>query len=268
MNESIKIFNYSTFETILHKDLRSLEIRPNQGPGIEFLFEFESLIAWMSEHLEIYSLYVDNGSVLQMGHDDFRATFATYSREKMSKYMDRLRKVMVSLLYLPQTVIFDYGKGANFIGAELGLTSDIKVIEAGSGLQFDHLNFGLGPMATGSGLLARIVSHSKARAWLLSCDKISDDELKQSGLIHRSYEDKSSMKQDLMTKVSQQSSSARIQLKRACLETINYFIENVTEIEQKITAASLLSEDYRRTPEQFITPSKFKEIIQSRIISN
>lgn len=262
-----QIFSYNKIQTELIKETKTLKVTLPQNFTFEMLFELESLLSWCTNRIEIESIYFNaqNGIFPSYFRDEDQKDLEA---NKLQKFVRKLRFIIKSMHYLPQTIVMDFGISVSGFGAEFILGADIRVCAWNASLTFNHLQRGIAPMANGIGLLTKNMGHSTARAWILSCKKIMSGELLEKGFIQSTYQVETETKQ-LLRNIFLQSSIARIQSKRAFLELISAELDAYSDFDEKICEASLITEDYKLWDEkkkdriQYMSAIDFSENMKS-----
>lgn len=172
--------------------------------------------------------------------------------------MGKLQKITRSLPCMPQTIICDLGKGAYNLGAELALACDIRLSHDKCLLSFNHSSFGLVPCSGALSTLAHIVGASHAKNWIMSCDKISSDQLFASGFCYKLYQEQSrvSILNHILQLIHQQADVARIQSKLGLLENYREQAEQLNHFANKLANAALSTEDWKNIENQDNMPAK------------
>ncbi len=253
-------FNYNTLDVTLQKETRSLTISLNRPESknainIEMLFELESLFGWLTGHLEVNAVVLTgNGDTFCSGFD--QDELKIMSEEKLKKYIARFQKVVMGMLYLPQTVICDLKDGAQGMGVELALGADIRVSRSTSEIHFNALNRGWVPCVGGIGLLSIWVGQAAARAWTMGSAKVGASEQRQKAFTTQTYSTGESAIDSLLKNISTQAPVARIQTKRSFLESILPELQRTFEYESIFSFASMKTEDWKKAEDQPFTTAR------------
>lgn len=263
-------FNYNTLEVNLKPATRSIEVllnRPDQEHAInvEMLFELESLLSWLTSHLEVNAIVLSStGSeqgLFSCGFD--QNELEIMSEEKIRKYMVRLQKVVSGLFHIPQTVICDLKNGARGMATELSLASDIRVASHTSTVSFDHLTRGWVSCAGGTGILSHLVGHSLAKQWTMTSHSIGQEEMIRSGLVLKCYSQGEDLTHSLLEKIIRQAPVARIQTKGAFLEEVRPCLEATQQYESAFSFAALSTEDWKENKESFTAARDFSSDVKA-----
>lgn len=260
--QPIPFFNYQRFDTRLLPDYKGMKvILKDQFLGPESLFELESLMNWLSIHVEVQFVLFESAHA-EFGKWQDYEVLENMNKDRLTRYYKKLRKVTFSCFYLPQTIIMNLGKGCDGFASEFILGADIRLAEPQSKIKFSHLERGICPQGGSFGLLSLMVGHSQARKFVLSGFEISDQEALSSGLISRSFREKEE-NEALFAKIKNQAPMARIQAKRSFLETILPELDRMEKYEPSISAASLKFEDWKQIEKRnFTKPLDVVEQIQ------
>lgn len=253
-------FNYNTLNVTLQKETRSLTIalnRPekNNAINIEMLFELESLFGWLTGHLEVNAVVLTGeGDTFCSGFD--QEELKIMSEEKLQKYIARFQKIVMGMLYLPQTVVCDLKDGARGMGIELALGADIRLSRTTSELHFDALNRGWVPCIGGVGLLNIWVGQATARSWTLSSARVGADEQREKSLTSNIYSNGENAVEKILKNITAQAPVARIQTKRSFLESILPEVQRTFEYESIFSFASMKTEDWKKQENEPFTTAR------------
>jgi enoyl-CoA hydratase len=219
---------------------------------METLFELESLFAWLSNKVEIHSVFITS----EDSSDGHKNIFSCgYSVEKLNKYnqnqiqklTEKLSHLVYSMQNLPQTFVCDLREGASNIACELSVGADIRIADESCHLEFNHNKLGLTPSSSGMSTLALMVGQLHARNFLLTGKKINSDVAKASGFIFETYttSNRTTYISSLLASINEQAPVQRIQTKLGIfdLERVNY--EQSMKVEKQIAKASMMSEDWK-----------------------
>ncbi len=273
------LFNYSTLNVSLEKETRTLKIlldRPECEHAInaEMLFELESILAWSAGRIEINSILISStestGNLLSSGLDK------NYSKqmtgEKILRLQEKLQKISLSILSLPQTVVVDYKNGAQDIALEMTSGADVKIAAENAEFMLTHLEKGLSPFAGFQSILANFLSQSLIRNWLFSGMNLKCARLVDAGFILSSYqtqEEKIHLTNCTLFNINAQAPVARMQTKHAMNQGIWEKIEKNMETEKNTHRAVIITEDFKaaqmaeqnETTAQFIPAQKYREFV-------
>ncbi|PIK15490.1 enoyl-CoA hydratase/isomerase family protein [Halobacteriovorax sp. JY17] len=244
----MSLFSYNTLSVELSKKTRSISIKLNRPEvqnaiNTEMIFELETLLTWISTHLEIKSIYLTGtGDYFCKGLDD--EEFATWSEEKRQKNFDKLQKLIYSMFFLPQTIIADLKKGCAGLGFELAMGADIRVAHEDTVVEFNHLSKGIVPSCGGISFTSAITNNSTARQWLLLSKKLSAADLNTHHITVQSYGVESPI-QDFLATINSQPDVARIQAKRSLLEPVLKNLDQGLEWEKKFSIAGMCTNDWK-----------------------
>jgi enoyl-CoA hydratase/carnithine racemase len=248
------LFNYNTLNVSLVKSTRSIWIKLNKPENnhsinMEMLFELESLIAWLTNKVEIQSVFLtsEDTEKNQFSQGYSSTNVKKYSQNQILKLTDKLQKIVQAFHHLPQTIVIDLKKGASNLGCELATAADIRVAHEDCEIEFDHNKLGLTPSSSGMSTLALLVGQMHARNFLLSGQKIDLKFLSNSGFVYQSYDDNSKRKvvQNLLVSIRSQAPVQRIQTKLGVFDLERAKYEQSMKVESQIGKASLMSEDWK-----------------------
>jgi len=244
----MSLFSYNTLSVELSKKTRSISIKLNRPEvqnaiNTEMIFELETLLTWISTHLEIKSIYLTGeGDYFCKGLDD--EEFATWSEEKRQKNFEKLQKLIYSMFFLPQTIIADLKKGCAGLGLELAMGADIRVAHNDTIVEFNHLSKGIVPSCGGISFTSAITNNSTARQWLLLSKKLTAADLNTHHITVQSYSSDSPVDEFLAT-IGSQPDIARIQAKRSLLEPVLKNLDQGLEWEKKFSIAGMCTNDWK-----------------------
>jgi len=240
------LFHYNTLIVKLFPLTKSLKVYLDQ-PHLnkEMLFELEGLFSWLETHLEVKSvLFSSTQKYFCLGFSPEESL--KVENTKLQGYLERIQKLTHAMSSLPQTFICDLKAGAKAEGAEFSLGCDLVLGHRNSTLQFNHLSQGKSPQSGGIGLLKAKVGLTHAKNWMLLEKEISATELLSTGILYEIYEEQDKMPEKaLLQKINQQSDVARIQTKRALLESALPEIENAKVYESIFAKATLSTDDWK-----------------------
>ncbi len=253
------LFNYNTLNVNLVKSTRSIWIKLNKPQNehainMEMLFELESLIAWLTNKVEIQSVFLTSEETEenQLSQGYFSKNVKNYSQNQILKLTDKLQKIVQAFHHLPQTIVIDLKKGASNLGCELSTAADIRIAHQDCQIEFNHNKLGLTPSSSGMSTLALLVGQMHARNFLLSGQKIDINFLKSSGFVYQTYDEESKRKvvQNLLVAIRSQAPVQRIQTKLGVFDLERAKYEQSMKVESQIGKASLMSEDWKVEKEE------------------
>jgi len=217
----MQTLNFSTLQLSIDPPTHSITATMKQSElSAELLFELESLLNFLSQHIEV-STFILKGFDDHFGKGFDPGEIQRGDEHRQKKYVLHLQKIVVGLLHLPQTVIADLGRGAEGASFELSLGADIKIASKNATFSLNQLGQGHVPSSGGMNLLAALTNPSLAKALVMSGNNINAPELFQKGYIYELTEDCNSQTLSrLLWAISNQAPIARIQAKKAFLEGI------------------------------------------------
>ncbi|MBL7665669.1 MAG: enoyl-CoA hydratase/isomerase family protein [Bacteriovoracaceae bacterium] len=249
------LFNYKTLVTRLEKSTRTLyvtinDIENQNDFSMEMLFEFESILSWLITKVEIHSVVV-NSSTEYFSRGLNNQHIKHLKRPTLEKLLEKVAKLNLAMLHLPQTIVFDLGNGAQGVAAELALGADIRLANINTQIKFNHTHFGLIACSGGLGLLSHIINPAMARNWVLSAANIPSQQLTESGFIYQMYDstNRDEVLKKLLESIRTQAPIQRIQSKLGLLEVIREKVEASIEFEKKLTKAAMMAEDWKNIDE-------------------
>jgi len=242
--DGVMLFSFNNLEVKISSETKTLFvfIQPERL-NLETLFELEGLTQWLQSHIEVQSVVISNEHALfPLSPSD--ETLGRWSVDQLKHFQQKLSRVVWAFHKVPQTVIADCKMGTDSFGIELALCADIVLLDYEGEMHFDYLEKGIVPMSGGVSLLAEAVGAHRARRWLLSTSSVSSEELEACGWI-QAINDREQIV-DILKKINQQSSIARIQLKRQWQEWFSPIHNKIEEVESPFALAAHQSEDYQR----------------------
>lgn len=259
---STSIFNYQTLKVRLEKSSRSLIIKFNNdnyenSMTLETLFELESLLAWVTNRVEVSSIFIESSTdIFSNGFN--QNILKKLSIDKLANFTKKLQKINHALMLLPQTVIIDLQMGASNIACELASACDIRIANRSCSIEFNHSQLGITPCSGGIAQLSELVGHGVAKNWLLTGRKIHFRALENSSYVFDSYtmDTRAEVIARLLNDIHKQSPVQRIQTKLAVIETVREKIELQFNNESKIAKAARVTEDWRSVEQDERMPAK------------
>ncbi len=243
------IFNYNTLCAKLEKKTRTLFIKLDSDRknhiNMEMLFELESLLAWVSNKVEIHSiLFKSQEGSFSAGHNP--STLKNQTQQQIQKMTQKLQTIVQAMIHLPQTIVVDLGLGANNIGAELSVGADLRISNKNCQVAFDHSNIGLVPSSCGMSAFSILIGHTHAKNFLLSGRALSNEQLLRTGFVIETYSDnREEVTTDLLKSIHAQAPVQRIQTKLGIFENIRESFEHAMKIEKQVSKAALMTEDWK-----------------------
>lgn len=245
------IFNYNTLNARLDKSTRTIIVELNRESfnnaiNMELLFELESLLAWVSNKVEIHTLlFVSTSKVFSIGHNP--KTLPDYNANQIEKMTLKLQKLVQALLHLPQTIICDLQEGASNIACELAIGADLRISHENAKVSFNHSQLGLVPSSCGMSAFTTLIGQMNARNFVLTGEEIPMEQLKSSGFVYKTYTDETREKitRNLLVSINSQAPVQRIQTKHGLFENIRESFEHSMKIENQISKAARMTEDWK-----------------------
>ena len=248
-------------EASLHRQTRHLEIQLAEHFSEEMIFELESILTWAASRVEIATIFLRSQKA-SMPQSFIPGKLESMAPQEVQALLERVRKLVVGMFFLPQTIVMDLGGECSDLGAELSLGADLRVAHQEIQLHWNHLQLGRAPCSGGSGILALIVGDALARKWLMAGRSIGVQELLHCGFLTQAYHRTNAIR-PLLESIGQQAQVARIQTKRALLQNMIVSLDQAQETEDKIAAATLISEDYRCKDSSFSSVQDFVQRLRA-----
>jgi enoyl-CoA hydratase/carnithine racemase len=170
-----------------------------------------------------------------------------YGREHLEKIAETLNQVQTTLLKLPQTVIVDFGEGAQNIAIELGIPADIRLAHINARFKINHSHIGI-PIFTSSTLLNQQFGQTRLKNLLYSRGFSAAQALGQ-GLLTATYD--SSNKNEVINQylhdIQNRSQMAEVQSKFLINKKVIEEIEETYGDDLKIIRGALSVEDWKES---------------------
>lgn len=186
------IFHYNNLQVSLDASTKSLKVllnRPEKENAFnhEMVFELEGLLAWVSAHLEIETLYFGSTSAaFSKGIDLEEMSFM--GEEKSFSFYEKISRLIEAIRCLPQTTIINLGNKATNLGMEFALAFDVRLASDEGLFAFDHIQYGMLPQCGAATYLRTEVPTGFVKKWLLSGNSINTNEMINSGLVTEVYQ--------------------------------------------------------------------------------
>jgi enoyl-CoA hydratase len=269
------VFNYNTLDVSLERSTRSLRVnlkRNSQANAInmEMLFELESLFAWLSNKVEIHSLFISSQTEnFSCGLD--QNFIAEMTQKQIEKLNAKLQKIIFAMFHLPQTIIMDLREGSQNIASELSLGADIRLANVNAKVAFDHAAFGLVPGAAGMGVLCELTGVTFAKNMLLTGKSMNAHKLIQAGFLFDTYDatNREETINDLLQAIHRQAPVSRIQTKLGTFEPRRENIEKAMTSDKQIFKAALMAHDWKETKSRdFMPPKSLSYAVKLSLVKN
>jgi enoyl-CoA hydratase/carnithine racemase len=265
-----KTFKIELLSTEDHTKAKEVYFTP------ELLENLEQAFSWVSHHTEICSVLLssqEEAPYLGLGlHPRFDLEHKEFALE-FNQYLKKWQRLIFSLYFLPQTVVFDLKQGALNLFAEFSLGADLRIAHEKSHISFDHLKRGLVPCSGGIGFLSLLFSPVLARSLILGNFSQSSSFYKNIGLLNDTYKDKQeqeSLINLILQEIFKQGQVERIQAKRSLLEVSLAELERVQDFESKMALAAHSFGDWKEFLQslrenrevQFIAPQMAAQLLK------
>jgi len=156
------LFQHHSFRTELDFQTRTLQItwRPRAQWKVPYRLatvtqECEQILGWLSGHLEINALVWHNEQVLDLALS--REEHQNLSAAEVDALYKRWYRIILALYALPQTMVFDLGRGVQDLAAEMACAADLRVAHHSCQISFGHLTKGQMPYG-GISFLSTVVA--------------------------------------------------------------------------------------------------------------
>lgn len=254
----MKIFNYSTFETRLEKKTRTLFLSfLDKDFGIlESLFEFESLLSWCKNRLEIHSISISSESEifdLNLKNQDLGKLKTSYMEKIQQKIFSLGRQMMEA----PQTVFFDLGGNPHSWVFQISLGADIRLAKTQKNFNINPLGMGLSPSPGILSLSGELFGQALTKRIFMGGACQQTQSLSQLGVLHTyENENRDSFLRTHLEGVASQAPIPRIQTKLALNTVILDRIANTRKIEDKTFQAAQMAQDWKNSRTGEFTPAQ------------
>jgi enoyl-CoA hydratase/carnithine racemase len=260
-----QLFSFENLKVSFEKSSKSMDVEilyENERAylTIDHILELEQLVNWSATHLEISSITLHSNQE-SLGRGFNPALFDRIDEAILQTILARIQKLTYAIFFLPQTTIVNIGLGVQGVMSELIIPFDIKIANEKTNIRFNHLFKGRTPACGGIGFLQQMVAPSFARRWILQATTIDSAELLSSGYI-QNFADV--IDPQLLINISEQSQTARIQAKRALLETILPELDRALDSDKRFAFASLMTGDWKnqldfKNPKELATALKMQK---------
>ena len=248
--------SFASLRATLERQTKSLVIQLTKDFSTDSISELESLLVWVADKVEVDMVVVRSRGYL---HPRL-AQLTSLPCEELASLLFRLRKLVIGMFYLPQTVVMDLEGEVCDLGAEFTLGADLRVAHNDLQVSWNMLERGRAPVSGGASLLPSLVGEVLARKWLLGGERVRAPELLHCGFLSLCYQRYEQEVSPFFERIIKQAPVARIQAKRALLENVMQVLERSEKIDESISRASLLVEDYRKEPGSFCSARDFSKI--------
>lgn len=188
-----------------------------------------------------------------------------FSETELNAFYLELQKIVLGLLFIPQTVIMDLGRGASSLGIDLSLGSDINIANKNMQLNFNHLKNKHLAIYVAIPLLNLHVGPLLTRQWILNTKSLNSHEALKHGLISECYnKHPSEILPQILTNIRRQNTFIRIQTKKAMQESTISIIKNSIVDLRSIGLACNNSQEWKKTPvTRPLEKGKIRQMLQN-----
>ncbi len=264
------LFQLETLKVFLQMDVRNLYVEfQDKTLKKQTLKDLSEIIDWLQLHIEVDSV------LLTTKHKDFgdgwnTEEWKTLNSGEIHTQIEELRQVVFKLIHVPQTVVADLKRGASGSSLELALGADIRIMEEGGRLVFNHLQQGMVPASGGIGLLSTLMGKAQAKNWVQTSLPVPASSLITSGFLQEVYNFQDGYTDTLLDAIAHQSPVARIQAKRAFAEMIQSDIAKTQEVESTFSWAGYVTGDFlkflrEKTHKVFTSAKEWKQTIKGEV---
>ncbi len=238
------LFQMETLKVFLQTDVRNLYVQfQDKTIKKQTLLDLRDIIDWLHAHIEVDSVLL--GTV----HSEFgsgwnQEEWKTLTSTETEFYIEELRQLSFAFIQVPQTVVADLKRGASGASLELVLGADLRIMEEGGRLVFDHLQQGMAPASGGCGLLSALMGQALAKNWVQTSLPIPSHSLISSGFVQEVYNFQDGYTDTLLDAISHQSPVARIQTKKTFGEFLMDDIRKTQAVESKIAMGAYITGDF------------------------
>lgn len=242
--EMTPIFQLETLKIYLQMDVRNLFIEfQDRTIKKQTLKDLNEMVDWLHTHIEVDSV------LLSSKHKEFgegwnTTEWTSSTSAELEECIEELRQIVFKFIQVPQTVVADLKKGAKGASLELALGADIRIMEEGGRLVFDHLQQGMVPASGGLGVLSALMGRAQAKNWVQTSLPIPTNSLITSGFLQEVYNFQDGYTDTILDAISHQSPVARIQAKKAFGELIMGEVKNTQRVESTYAMAGYATGDF------------------------
>lgn len=238
------LFQTETLNVFLQMEVRNLYVQfQDKTIKKQTLLDLRKIVDWLHAHIEVDSV------LLGSAHSEFgegwnNEEWKSLSSNETEFYIEELRQLSFAFIHVPQTVVVDLKRGASGASLELALGADLRIMEEGGRLVFNHLQQGMAPASGGCGLLSALMGQALAKNWVQTSLPIPNHSLISSGFIQEVYNFQDGYTDTLLDAISHQSPVARIQTKKTFSEFIMDDIKKTQAVESKIAMGAYITGDF------------------------
>ena len=257
-------FDYKTLSITLNRQEKNCHLTLLNKKDFQiklFLEELESFFDWLTNKIEISSVLIE----------PLKTSFNLWNLKEKEKfdqteitlYLKLIQRLSWSQLLLPQTIIWKFNESVDFLGYELSSGSDIKIAAPSIHIKLNPLKYGITPTSGLCALLNKTTNHSKLKYYLMTSSTLSKGELIDLGLINViQYGQECS---EIIENISEQSPTARIQLKRSFNHKIIENIDDYMTRELNFGMATLQIQDWKRKihKQDFLNPREVSKELKN-----
>ncbi len=260
------IFQFETIDVALCGKNKSLYVELNYQDDayltLPMLSELEEFFEWCQSHIEVQNIIISSKL------EDFcRGLELNYFKENPHQLpiaLKRLRKIILQMTQLPQTIITRAHGQCESFGLEFLMGADILIGSLYSKCHFNFIAQGLLPCCGGQYLLEASSSKAKISSWLINQTELISDDLLRENIFHFIYKTEEEYK-DFIHRTTQASALARTQLKSNLRS--KFIIENYAMIEQEhqIGLSLLQTGDWQRAllNQPFLAPKDWALLLKN-----
>ncbi len=246
----MNLFSYNTICTQLNPETKTLIVtlnRPELGNPInlEFLFEFQSLLNWANNKIEIASILV-NSSGDQFSEGLSEEFIKNADIKKLSKIREELFETQKLMINAPATIIFDLKQGAKNIALELSFAADIRVASLESQIQMNQLNLGL-PFFSTTPLITEVFSRTQFQNMVNDTKPIKVSMLHKTGFIKDIYDssNQSEVIEKYLLNIKSQAQLPRVQTKFLLARNLVQKMDQFFDVETGLFNAACATADWK-----------------------
>lgn len=264
------LFQLHTLKVFLQTDVKNLYVEfQDKALKKQTLEDLKEVLSWLSKHIEVDSV------LLTSSHSTFGEGWNTeewksFNSTQIDTCLNDLREIVFSFIQIPQTVVADLKRGASGASLELSLGADIRIMEEGGRLVFNHLQQGMVPASGGTGMLSALMGKAHAKNWVQTSLPIPNASLTTSGFLQEVYNFQDGYTDTLLDAISHQSPVARIQAKRAFTELLFEEMKITQKIETGYALAGYATGDFLKylrdkTHRVFMTAREWGESVRGEV---
>ncbi len=258
-------FKYNTLNISLSRQTRTCNVVIANDEQFfntsTYLNELEHFFDWLTNKIEIHSV------VFKFASDDIelfkKEELRFFDEVNLGNTLQQLARLSWGQLLLPQTILWSFQKSACPFSLELAMGGDIRYCAPSFSVTFNQLDKGITPMAGMNTLTNEKANSAKLMQYLLSSQSVGADALINAGLVGKILYSENEL-EDIVTRISKQSPTARIQTKRSFNNALIKAMEDDLLEEITFANSTLATGDFKNyaNGKDFINPRDFARVLK------